>query len=214
MKPRLTPKQRIRNAVIIHPETQCWEWQRATVNNGYGQLHYQGRTTTAHRVAYQLWVGEIPKGGVIMHQCDNPPCCNPAHLKLGTQRDNMQHAANMRRIKMPNLRGEDHGNALLYDKDVIQYRKEYQAGRSLKSIIEETGMAEASIKRMLWGKTYSHLEKFPRKDSMMNCRKVTLEQKDEIIRRRRAGERTTDLAIEFGLTQTGVSKIMKRARAA
>jgi hypothetical protein len=80
----------------------CWVFTGAK-SQGYG-LIWAGRTgkpsdvgyynqrslTPAHRAAYELWVGPIPEGMVICHKCDNPPCCNPDHLFLGTYVENMQ----------------------------------------------------------------------------------------------------------------------------
>jgi hypothetical protein len=65
------------------PET-CWEWQRSKDWNGYGLTH----RGIAHRLAYEAFVGPIPDGMLVLHTCDNPPCCNPAHLFLGTHFDN------------------------------------------------------------------------------------------------------------------------------
>lgn len=83
-------------------EGQCWLWTGATFRQGYGMFnlgrHHDGRQHTefAHRVAYVLATGsDIPAGlprYVVMHACDTPACVNPAHLSLGTQRDNLRDA--------------------------------------------------------------------------------------------------------------------------
>jgi hypothetical protein len=67
----------------------CWPWLGARQSTGYGNLKADGRYLRAHRVAYELANGPIPDGMEVMHLCDNPPCCNPAHLAIG------DHAANM-----------------------------------------------------------------------------------------------------------------------
>jgi hypothetical protein len=69
----------------------CWLWQ-GTTNNGYGLFRVRGKTRLAHRVAFAIEHGYTPAGMVVMHRCDNPPCVNPDHLVLGTQRGNMQDA--------------------------------------------------------------------------------------------------------------------------
>ena len=77
--------------------TECWNWQvRAPWH--YGVYYRNGWACAAHRVAYALTYGEVPRGLVVMHTCDNPPCVNPAHLRLGTHSDNMQNAAAKNRL--------------------------------------------------------------------------------------------------------------------
>ena len=67
----------------------CWNWKWSCGPKGYGTLGHRGKTMRAHRVAYELVNGEIPKGKSVLHSCDNPKCVNPDHLWIGTQQDNM-----------------------------------------------------------------------------------------------------------------------------
>lgn len=71
---------------------ECWLWTgKAHLRFGYGVLTYQKRHIPAHRFAWELTHGPIPAGMKVMHTvCDNPPCCRPGHLKLGTNRDNLK----------------------------------------------------------------------------------------------------------------------------
>lgn len=73
----------------------CWMWTGGKNEDGYGQfwLSAPRRREGAHRVAYRLLVGTIPKGMWVLHSCDNPPCVNPAHLRLGTPLDNAAEMA-------------------------------------------------------------------------------------------------------------------------
>lgn len=67
----------------------CWEWI-GSKRHDYGQLSsVRGRSPhKAHRVSYEIHFGPIPDGMDVLHSCDNPPCCNPRHLRLGTAKDN------------------------------------------------------------------------------------------------------------------------------
>ena len=66
----------------------CLEWTGYTRAFGYGQLMVDGKCVGTHRVAWTLANGPIPDGICVLHRCDNPPCCEPAHLFLGTAADN------------------------------------------------------------------------------------------------------------------------------
>lgn len=76
----------------------CWEWQGPRFRTGarYGMTNVRARhgvPVGAHRVAYVIAHGPVPAGMCVLHECDNPTCCNPAHLSLGTHRRNMQDCA-------------------------------------------------------------------------------------------------------------------------
>ena len=66
----------------------CWLWQLSLFVTGYGQCNVNGESY-AHRLTYKTFIGNIPKGLLVMHSCDVPACCNPNHLKVGTDQDNV-----------------------------------------------------------------------------------------------------------------------------
>ncbi len=75
---------------MINKTESCWIWIGANDRKrGYGSFHIKGKSIGAHRVAYEFFIGAIPKGMVVMHKCDNPRCVNPEHLQIGTQKQNI-----------------------------------------------------------------------------------------------------------------------------
>lgn len=70
----------------------CWEWNGWRTADGYGQRIRHGRRQRLHRVAYEWANGPIPSGLFVLHSCDNPPCVNPRHLRVGTNQENIRES--------------------------------------------------------------------------------------------------------------------------
>jgi hypothetical protein len=125
--------------------TGCWEWRGQRVHRGYGKVSIgENRQTYAHRAAWSLANGPIPRGMLIRHTCDNPPCVNPDHLLLGTHRDNMRDMVERER----NQRGERHAFAVLTDAQVAEIRTAVASGRLQKDVAEEYGINRAYVSEL------------------------------------------------------------------
>lgn len=109
-------------------EDDCWEWTASKFVAGYGQLTHGDKmgekfTLKAHRVSYELNVGEIPDGILVCHTCDNPSCANPKHLFLGTWKDNVQDMISKGR--RADTAGEKNGMSKITQEIADKIRKEY-----------------------------------------------------------------------------------------
>ena len=126
-------------SVLEKKSNGCWEWTRykdaprKAQPKGYGQVGYKGKVTRTHRVAYELFIGPIPEGMRVLHHCDNPPCCRPKHLFLGTQSDNLFDMGRKDRYV---------GNRKLTPEDVIKIRTD---SRTQEAIAATYGCSRANI---------------------------------------------------------------------
>lgn len=160
------PSERFWSKVDRREPDECWEWTGARLAQGYGFLKagplYERDTmwVKAHRLSWEIDHGElVPDGKYICHRCDNPPCVNPAHLYLGTAKNNAQDRADRRRGREHRDRGELSPRAKLTETDVRSIIVELQRlpRRSQASIAEEFGVKQPQISRIMRRESWAHL---------------------------------------------------------
>jgi hypothetical protein len=136
--------------VLIGATDECWPWQRGKSSRGYGIFSVKHKSIRAHRFAYFLTHGPIPFGKIILHSCDNPPCCNPSHLTPGTNLENVQD----RHSKGRDARGVGTGRAKLTDALVLAIRADVRGARPLA---KELGVARSLVQRVRQRRLWSHV---------------------------------------------------------
>jgi hypothetical protein len=164
-----TVLERFWEKVRIAGEQDCWLWTGAVGRHGYGNFGMKaGHTVRAHRFSYELAKGSIPSGLVILHGCDTALCVNPAHLSVGTQRDNMRDMVTKGRAlvgdKNPTrvnpscrVRGEGHGMVRLQRSDVLEIRRRVGAGEIYRSIARDFNISTSYVSQIFHRKHWSHI---------------------------------------------------------
>lgn len=132
---------------------KCWNWRGAGTQDGYGQLSIRHRPVLAHRLAYAIHNGTDPGHLSVLHQCDNPRCCNPEHLFLGTQRKNMRDMQAKRR----NPVGSHHGRAKLSEAAVQRIRASLASGVKAQELADTYGVTQAMISHIKTGRAWKWL---------------------------------------------------------
>ena len=137
----------------------CWPWTGSKNSAGYGQFGLRGKNYYAHRTVCVLAHGPAPRGAHALHSCDNPPCCNPAHLSFGTARDNLSDMWRKgRQQDYANVqRGEARHNAKLNPRKVREIRADLYMGASTRGIARKFGVSQGVILQISSGKTWQHV---------------------------------------------------------
>jgi len=124
--------KRFWSKVDIRDPEECWEWKAYKNKRGYGSFSFRKVPRLAHRIAWMIhYKSEISEDMCVCHSCDNPTCCNPSHLFLGTQADNVKDMAQKGRLKggFTFLSGEKNPNVKHSDKQIKKIRDLYATGR-------------------------------------------------------------------------------------
>lgn len=124
-------------------DDECWLWQGAFRGRGYGAFALNRKTLPAHRAAFHAATGIDPAGLLVCHSCDNPSCCNPAHLFLGTHTDNVRDMLAKGRARPP--RGEAHHAAKLTVAQVRTIRRRRAAGEKLIDLAREYDVCDGRL---------------------------------------------------------------------
>ncbi len=148
--------------VAVKP-SGCWEWLGPRHPKGYGLVSSQGKTLRCHRVALEAKLGK-PLGKLwALHRCDNPPCCNPAHLFPGTQPDNWADGVRKGRVTIatkgakPHHFGERSSQAKVTAQQVREIRARFAAGESKTALAKAYGVTLSPINKIILRKTWGNV---------------------------------------------------------
>jgi hypothetical protein len=141
----------------------CWLWTASLTSYGYGQIGIAGRNINAHRLSWELHNGPIPEhdsyhGYCVCHTCDNRRCVNPAHLFLGTQKDNLHDMAAKGRKNTECMRGEGNPNSKLTSSDVCAIRELASQGVGFREIGRRFGVGHSTIGGIVRRQWYAWIE--------------------------------------------------------
>lgn len=141
----------------VNQTGSCWNWTGPIVaTTGRGRAYVQlidgkRKFGAAHRIAWELSNGPIPKGMVVCHRCDNPICCRPDHLFLGTQADNMADMVAKGRQRNGINPGEKNGSVKLTDEQVAQLRQDRVTGMTYSELGRRYGIGKSQVCRIVRG---------------------------------------------------------------
>lgn len=191
---------------------ECWPWTAGTYRQGYGSVYRDGLMRKAHREVWVLVNGPIPEGEgahgtVIRHKCDNPLCCNPAHLEIGSHADNMADMKSRGRGRGKKQDGEAHHGAVLTDEIVMQIRSGVEPDRVWA---ERLGVSRPTITMARSGATWRHL---PIPESAVDRRHGAVNRKmrltESAVREIRASSDTmADLGRRYGVSPKTIQALL------
>ena len=154
-----------------HMPTPCWLWTGCLGTTGYGMVSFARESWSAHRLAWTLTNGQIPKGLCVLHHCDERQCVNPEHLYVGTKKNNSddmfsrgrgnrafgdRNGSRKHRDRRP--RGEENGLSTLTEDQVREIRRRYSLGGvTMSQLGAEYGLWKGSICRIIRRKTWDHV---------------------------------------------------------
>lgn len=132
----------------------CWNYLAGKTNR-YGRFHYRGHHVNAHRFAWFLSYGPIPEDLWVLHKCDNPACCNPSHLFLGTHTDNMRDMGGKNRKYR--IYGERNPAVKLTENQVKEIKESLTNGVKQRLLAIKYKVTESNIHYIKSGKRWSHI---------------------------------------------------------
>jgi len=150
----MTVLERFMEKFTVKPETGCWLWTAACNPDGYGNFYINGSTIGAHRVSYEIHIGEIPRGIHVLHTCDVTNCVQPGHLYLGTHAYNMADMARRDRAHASRNAGCKNASARLGPGDVLSICDSSKKGIDLA---EDYGISGSLVSMIKSKKVWAHI---------------------------------------------------------
>lgn len=147
-----TLRERLEAKLAPPDENGCRIFTGALQSEGYGNIvDENGRNLLAHRVSLAL-TGVVVEGKIVRHSCDNPPCCEPSHLKAGTQAQNLAEMSARGR----SARGVRNARAKVTEEVVSEIRARRSRGEKQSAIARDTGLSQAAVSLIVSGKRWAH----------------------------------------------------------
>lgn len=141
-----------------HLPNGCIVYKGATDKWGYAHVGVGGKRVQAHRYAYERFNGPIPKGMLVCHSCDNPPCVNPKHLFLGTDMQNTQDM--IRKGRKPvgeKVKGGKYSDGAKLTEAQVREIRSLKGSDTQRAIGDTYGVDQATISAIWKGRTWKHL---------------------------------------------------------
>jgi len=144
-------------------DTECWEWTGCLQKNGYGCFGIENgnKIVRTHRFSFMIHHNRnINTNMYILHSCDNRKCCNPYHLREGTQKENVADAINRNRwIGAPtDKKGEENGSSKLMEQQVIEIRQKYISHKYPQyKLADEYGVSKTLIGNIIRKECWKHI---------------------------------------------------------
>lgn len=151
--------ERLKRYSVVNGETGCIEWIGALSSKdkfGYGTLTIHGKKHRAHRLAWEINFGGIPKGMFVCHKCDNPKCINPEHLFIGANKDNCDDRDKKGRNVVK--KGIENSNSKLTERQVVYIRKLYSIGLSQQNIATLFFVSKPTIQKITSNTYWRHIQ--------------------------------------------------------
>lgn len=202
----MTPFQRMMGR-LDRTESGCWEYTARRDPDGYGMVGsgVSGRSVRTHRLAYTVLKGPVPDGMMVCHTCDNPPCCNPEHLFLGTAKDNIGDCWAKNRAS--DRSGSNNGASKLTTEQVSDIHARYKAKETMTSIAKIHGIGFQNVSLIVHGihrvAEYTAFHGFPPPENKPKAR-LTPEQTAEI---RVSTDANSVLAARYCVSSSQISRI-------
>lgn len=147
--------QRLWSKIEKRGPNECWPWLAARDNDGYGRFWLHGGTGHVTRVVFGIIHRALLPHELACHSCDNPPCCNPAHLFAGTHLVNHQDRDAKGR-KAP-THGELNGQSKLTAEIIREIRQRVAGGEKPYRICKEYGVVDSAIRNIAKGRRWKHI---------------------------------------------------------
>lgn len=134
----------------------CWDWMAANKGKGYGGFYLNKKHMAASRAAYILYYKEDPKDKFVCHKCDNPSCCNPSHLFIGTAKENQEDM--IKKGRKHSAFGERNANSILTTNDILDILELRNKKVRTRDIKKKYNISNTHVHRIFTGKRWGHLK--------------------------------------------------------